>query len=168
MCGLIVIKIMFIWTAVKLTGCCCPAAVQALWSIQLPINIRAHISNMDFTADTYKQVFEAADQVFLSSKQVNVAALAVARVDLNETQPAFSAQNQPSEVAAVAQKPPKKNKKNKNQNASSASSRGQKHSSVPDNLAEKMCDRHHRHGASAWYCLKPSSCPWKDKVAPKP
>ena len=152
--------------ASKLDGCCCASAVEALWQLQLPVGVRAHVSNMEFSQATYKQVFEAADKVFLSSKQVSVAALRVAAVDLNETQPAFHAQNQPSEVAAVA-KPPKK-KKNKNQNASSSSSRGQKHSSIPDHLAEKMCDRHHRHGASAWYCLKPSSCPWKDKVAPKP
>ena len=45
----------------KLVGCCCPAAAQALWSNQLPLNIRAHISDNSFTSDTYKQVFEKAD-----------------------------------------------------------------------------------------------------------
>ena len=52
---------------VKLTGCCCPAAVQCLWSTQLPVTIQGHISNMEFDATTYKSVFEAADKVFLSS-----------------------------------------------------------------------------------------------------
>ena len=114
-----------------------------------------------------KQVFEAADKVFLSSKQVSVAAFRVAAVsaNLDETQAAFNDQNQPlAEVAALKSQSGKnkKNKKNKNKNQNS---RGEKHSSVPDSLAEKMCDRHFRHGGGAWYCVAPQSCPWKDKVS---
>ena len=86
--------------ATKLDGCCCAAAAEALWSIQLPVAVRNHISDKEFNKDTYKAVFEAADKCYTSSKQVNVAALAVAAVDLDETQPAFTPQNQPSEVAA--------------------------------------------------------------------
>ena len=164
--------------SVKLTGCCCPAAVQALWSIQLPINIRAHISNMEFTAATYKQVFEAADQVFLSSKQVNVAALAVAKVDLDETQSAFTEQNQP-QVAAIGKgggggggsgAPGKgKNKKNKNKGQGQSGGggtkdRGQKHHSNPP---DSVCDRHYRHGADSWYCVAPLPCPWKARCKPR-
>ena len=51
---------------------------------------------------------------------------------------------------------------NKNQ------SKGQKHSSVPDKLADQMCTRHYRHGASAWFCVAPLTCPWSSKVAPRP
>ena len=149
----------------KLEGCCCAAAAQALWQLQLPVNIRQHTSNMEFNHATYKQVFEAADQVFLSARSVSVAALSVAQgAKLDETVSAFNPQNQPvPEVAAVGGggKPPKKNKKNKKP------TRGQKHSSVPDHLTEKLCDRHYTHAGSAWYCLKPSSCPWKDKLSPK-
>ena len=84
----------------KLEGCCCAGAVEALWSDKLPVGIRAHISNREFTHTTYKAVFEAADKVYLSSKQVSVAAMQVAAVNLDETQSAFTKQNQPSEVAA--------------------------------------------------------------------
>ena len=153
----------------KLEGCCCAGATLALWSLQLPVSIRAHVSNMDFTAATYKEVFEAADKCFNSAKQVSVATVAVARVDLDETQAAFESQNQP-QVAAFAggktQKPPKK-KNNKNGQNKNQNSRGKKHSSVPDSQADKMCDRHYRHGGEAWYCLAPSSCPWKDKCKPR-
>ena len=153
----------------KLQGCCCASAVEALWQLQLPVGVRAHVSNMEFTQATYKQVFEAADKVFMSSKQVSVAALQVAAVsaNLDETQAAFTPQNQPSaEVAAIKGQSGKnkKNKKNKNQ---SSNSRGKKHSSVPDSQADKMCDRHFRHGGDAWYCLAPSSCPWKDRCKPR-
>ena len=152
----------------KLDGCCCAAAVQALWQLQLPVNIRQHTSNMEFSHATYKQVFEAADQVYLSAKQISVAAMSVAPA-LNETVSAFLPQNQPvPEVAAVGgggkkQSKNKKNKKGEGQNRP----RGPKHSSVPDSLDDKMCDRHHSHGAGAWYCLKPLTCPWKDKVSPR-
>ena len=112
----------------KLDGCCCAAATLAIWSLQLPVSIRAHISDKEFTKETHKAVFEAADKVFMSARQVNVAAAAVAAVaaappGLDETQSAFEAQNQP-QVAAVG-KPPKKNKKNKNKNQNGQSDRGQ-------------------------------------------
>ena len=142
----------------KLNGCCCAKATLAIWSQKLPVNIRAHISQKEFNKDTYKDVFEAADQVFMASRQVEVAAL-------DETLPAFSAQNQPSEVAAVG-KPPKKNKKNNKGNKNNKP-RGPKHSSIPDSIADKMCDRHYRHGADSWFCLAPLTCPWVNKVSPK-
>ena len=161
---------------VKLEGCCCAGAALAIWSNQLPINIRAHISNMTFDKNTYKSVFEAADRVFNSARQSNVAVAAItAKPSLDETQSAFSPQNQPSgEVAAYTKSQngqnggKNKKNKNKNQNQNKNQSRGKKHSSVPEAQADKMCDRHYRHGASAWYCLNPSSCPWADKVTPKP
>ena len=36
----------------KLVGCCCAGAALALWTLQLPVNVRAHISNSVFNADT--------------------------------------------------------------------------------------------------------------------
>ena len=77
----------------KLNGCCCAAAIEALWHLQLPVNIRAHVSNMPFDHTSYKNVFEAADQVFLASKQVSVAAVQVAAATLDETLPAFNRQS---------------------------------------------------------------------------
>ena len=49
----------------KLSGCCCAAGVQTLWTDKLPVNVRGHISNDEFTHATYKEVFEAADKVYL-------------------------------------------------------------------------------------------------------
>ena len=144
----------------KLVGCCCAGAVEALWSIQLPVQIRAHISNMTFSAATYKGVFEAADQVYLSSQQVQVAAVATPR-SLDETMPAFASQNQP-QVAAVSSKKPKKNKKNNKPDKPK-----KKHASVPDSLADKLCGRHYSHGDQAWFCLAPLTCPWVNKVVAK-
>ena len=165
---------------IKLQGCCCPSAVEALWHLQLPVNIRAHVSNMEFSHTTFKEVFEAADRVFLSSKQVSVAAMQVAAVSLDETQAAFNPENQP-QVAAIAAKQGKnqqsnrgRNKPNRNRGGRNGQSqansqsqtkpRGPRHSSSPP---EACCDRHYRHGAEAWYCVAPLTCPWVNKCAPR-
>ena len=166
----------------KLDGCCCEAAALALWSMNLPVNIRAHISNMTFTKDTYKTVFEAADQVFLSAKQVTVAAItSSSSKNLDETLPAFTEQNQP-QVAAIGRgngrgqgrggrgnrggrgRGNRGGSSSGQQGSASSKPRGPKHASVPDNLADRLCDRHYVHGDQAFYCLKPLSCPWVSRV----
>ena len=162
---------------VKLQGCCCPAGVQAIWQLQLPVNIRAHISNMVFTHDNYKQVFEAADQVYLSSKQISVAAMSMTpegNPALDETVAAFKPHNQP-QVAAVARgrgnrggRGGRGNRGGRGQGGQSGQSRparGPRHSSNPP---DSCCDRHYSHGAGAWFCLKPLTCPWVSKITPRP
>ena len=176
----------------KFDNCCCAGHVHALWTQKLPVNVRSHISNMPFTQATYKEVFQAADKVFLAAKSVSVAAFggsvaafggasasggAAQAAGLDETLPAFQSHNQ--EVAAFGQSNKKgqnKNQKNKKgqsgqggqPNQDGNQSRGKKHSSIPDNLADKMCSRHYRHGASAWFCVAPLTCPWVSKVASRP
>ena len=154
--------------AAKLVGCCCAGHVQALWSMQLPVNVRGHISDMEFSAATYKDIFQSADRVYLSAKSVSVAVIAkpqVSAVSLDETVAAFEPQNQP-QVAAVAAKP---NKPNKGKGKGNKNNKGQKpprkrHESMPP---EACCDRHYSHGAGAWYCLQPTTCPWVSKVTPR-
>ena len=159
----------------KLAGCCCAGAALALWSDKLPVNIRAHVSQKEFTQATYKQVFEDADKVFLASKQVSVAA-----VKLDETLPAFSPHNQP-EVAAISRRGGRGSARGgsargggrgrgnrgggQRGGGSNATRRGPRHSSSPP---ESCCERHYVHGDQAWYCLAPHSCPWKDRCTPRP
>ena len=163
----------------KLVGCCCAGAALAIWTLQLPVNVRAHISNSVFDATTYKQVFEEADQVFQASKQVTVAAIQASNLD--ETLPAFSQQNQPHQVAAVSGsgrggsrggRGGRRNNRGGGRgggqpNQSQPKPRGPKLASVPDSLADRLCDRHYRHADLAWYCLAPTTCPWVSKVTPK-
>ena len=171
---------------VKLDGCCCAGAVEALWSLQLPIGVRSHISGMELTRDSYKQIFEAADKCHQSSKQVTVASLMTEGASaLDETLPAFSQQNQPSQVAALSSQrggrggggrgrgrggrgsgsqgrgggQPATNTGSKNK-----TDRGPRHSSNPP---DQCCDRHFRHGGDAWYCLAPTTCPWVSRITPK-
>ena len=174
----------------KLEGCCCAAAALAIWSMKLPVGIRAHISDKPFTRETYKEVFQTADKVFQSSKQINVAATA-----LDETLPAFTTQNQPSEVAAVSRgqrggrggrnRGGRGYRGNRGGNRGGASGtstggnsgnsgnsnnsnqsrhKGKRHSSSPP---EACCERHYVHGDQAFYCLEPTTCPWVDKCIPR-
>ena len=141
-------------------------------------------SNMAFTRETYQSVFEAADKVFTSSRAVQM----VAAVSLDETMPAFTPENQPPQVAAVTRggrgrgRGPRGNRGGRSNRGGGSSSnggssngsnqtggqsgqaRGQRHSSNPP---QSCCDRHYRHGAEAWYCVAPLTCPWKDKCAPR-
>ena len=167
----------------KLTGCCCAKAALALWTLQLPVNVRAHVSQREFNVNTYKQVFEDADKVFLSAKQVSIAAMTAASSgpSLDETLPAFSPQNQPAQVAAFNKNASgsgkggknNKNKKNKDQGQGQGQSsgtgdnkgRGKRHSSNPP---DSVCSRHYRHGPESWFCVAPTTCPWKDKVTSRP
>ena len=168
---------------VKMQDCCCASAVLALWSDKLPVNIRAHISNSEFNKDTYKQVFDAADKVFMSSRQVSVAAMTVA--SLNETVSAFTPQNQPvPEVAAVSSSQKgnggrgsgrggsgrggrggRGRGRGRGNNSGGGNSRGTRHSSNPP---DGVCDRHYSHGDQAWYCLEPTTCPWVNKCIKRP
>ena len=163
----------------KLEACCCAGAVEAIWSNKLPINIRAHISNMAFTKETYKNVFEAADGVYNSSKSISVAATTV-QANLDETLPAFNQQNQPTQVAAIrganrgGGRRGGRGGRNRGGSGtqrgggqggqrggnSGQKPRGPRHASSPP---ESCCERHYVHGADAWYCLEPLSCPWKDR-----
>lgn len=165
---------------VKLRGCCCAKAVQALWTLQLPININQHISNMPFNSDTYHTVFDAADQVYLSAKNVSVASLQSASttpagfsINASAESPlntAFS-ENNPS-VAAVQQKKPKRprNKNNKNQQnqGQGQAQKGRKGPRHPSNPPHSCCDNHFVHAEGAWFCQAPLTCPWKDKISARP
>ena len=178
----------------KLQGCCCPAAIEALWHLQLPVNIRAHVSNMTFDHSTYKTVFEAADQVFLASKQISVAAVAAATLD--ETLPAFTPQNQPTEVAATTARRNNRGGRGGGRGQAQSGSnrggqsnrgggrgggsnqrggggnrgggnrgRGTKHSSNPP---DSVCDHHYVHGDQSYYCTAPLTCPWVNKCIERP
>ena len=156
----------------KLEGCCCAKIVRTLWTMQLPLGVRSFVANMDFTAQNYNDVFQAADKVFLSTKDTEVSP-AVAAVTLKDKKSGGA--NPSPEVAAVQ---PSKNKgggssgNNKagkpNSSSSSSSSsnrRGKKHSSNPPS---SVCDNHYKFGDQSWHCLSPFTCPWKDRCVRRP
>ena len=164
---------------IKLTTCCCAHIVLTLWTLQLPAAVRASIADREFTGATYNAVFQSADKVYLSTKdtQVNPAVAAISGQDKS---------GEDTQVAAL--RPQNRNRggrgggrnrggggrqsgQQRQQQSSSSSSagqgqgRGQRHSSNPPS---SCCDSHYRYGDKSWNCLSPFTCPWKDKVTPRP
>ena len=161
---------------IKLEGCCCAKAVNTLWSLQLPVAVRSHIADLDFTAATYNSVFQTADKVFLSTRSTDVSAsvAAVMAPQVKDT----------TQVAAISR--PRRNNKNKNQQGSGSAAGGSSNSNSNNssnasnsggqgrgpksnqNPPSSCCDNHYRWGSLAWFCLEPSSCPWVNKITAKP
>ena len=177
----------------KLACGCCSKVIYTLWCLQLPDSVRSHISNMKFDKDTYPQVFQAADNVFLSTKRTEMSASVAAVV----TSPVEAGSD---EVAAVSargrgrggRRPFRGGRGNRgnrggrgggqssgtsagggnnnssggnNNNSGGNQSRGTRHSSNPPS---SCCDSHYRYGDKSWNCLSPFTCPWKDKCTPRP
>ena len=150
----------------RLNGCCCSKAVLTLWVLQLPLTVRSHIANMEFTAATYKEVFKAADKVFMSTKATELSAsVAAITTTPNDSAP---------EVAAF------KPRKNQNRgtrrgsgsgggggsgnNSNASSNKPQK----PNTAPSTCCSNHKKWADQAWYCLAPLTCPWKNKCVARP
>ena len=136
----------------KLEGCCCAHIVYTLWTLQLPVAVRSHVASMVFDKDTYQEVFESADKVFLSTKVTDVSAGIAAINDFSG-----SAASQ-GEVAAVT----KPNRGGRGRGRGRGG-RGTK-PSVPSNC----CTNHKKWQSDAWFCLEPLTCPWASKVSAKP
>ena len=174
---------------IKLQGCCCASAVLALWTNQLPVSLNAHISNMTFDFNTYQSVFDHADQVFLSAKSMsNVAALTdnatpsgysmtadsddPLNTKFSEKQVSAVQRNKNQTTRGGRGNRGNRNSQNRNQQSQNQNTqttqkprKGPRHSSNPP---QSCCDLHFTKGADAWYCLKPLTCPWKDKISERP
>ena len=158
--------------SVKLENCCCHNAIYTLWCLQLPNQVRSQISNMPFNKDTYVEVFQAADKIFLSTKQTELSAgVAAVTVKPSEGSTTAGATAAP-QVAAAKPRRVRRNGGGGSNNATTSTqgggtrpSRGTRHKSNPPS---SCCDNHFRWGASAWFCLSPLTCPWKDKNSARP
>ena len=145
--------------AVKLDGCCCAKAVRALWTIQLPLQVRSHVANMDFNKNTYKTVFASADKVYLSTKATEMSAEVAA---ISAPPPADATQ-----VAAVRGGKPQG--RGRGGRGGRGGGRGgnqnrQQKPKVPDGC----CDNHKKWAGDAWFCLEPLTCPLVSKCSAKP
>ena len=169
---------------VRLSCGCCYRAIKTLWTLQLPDFVKSQIANMDFNQQTYREVFQAADKIFLSRQTPELAATVAAVVTVPKKASAgSSSSSSPAGEVAAVRPGGKGNRGNrgggKNKNASgggdgsgagggaggSGGRRGPRHSSNPPG---SCCDNHYRWGAQSWFCLAPLTCPWKDKIGSRP
>ena len=154
----------------------CPNCAKTVWAMfreQLPIVIRNHISQLKFTKDTYKEIFEKADQVWASNQapEPNPRA-SVASVQ--EAEPEVSAVSRGRGLTrgqrrggrqagrgggrGGAPTPP-------NTVAPSATAstkpKGTRHATAKGK-DEALCKIHFNWGVNATYCAAPWKCPMKD------
>ena len=148
-------------------NCCCAKAVRALWTIQLPLQVRSHVADMAFNKDTYKTVFASADKVYLSTKSTEVSAGVAA----------ISAPQPVDEVAAVrGQRQNRGGRGRGNGRGGSSSNRGgssnQNNSNPPrrpkPTVPDGCCSNHKKWASDAWFCLEPLTCPLVNKCSAKP
>ena len=169
---------------VKLSCGCCQKSVYTLWCIQLPVSVRSGISNLEFNQNTYKDVFQAADKVYLSTKttEVNVGVAAMSVKGPASDQPEVAAVRSSNRGGRNTRGGRGRNRggaggsasggQNRNTGSSQSTNgggksqgRGPRHASGPPS---GCCDNHHTWGDQAWFCLTPLSCPWVQKVVAKP
>ena len=147
---------------IKLEGCCCSKAVRALWTLQLPIQVRGHVADMEFNKSTYQAVFLAADKVFISTKATELSAgvAAIAAPPVSDTQvTAVRSTNQNRGRG--------RNRGNGRGGSGSGRGGGQNRQPKPS-VPEGCCDNHKKWAGDAWFCLEPLMCPLVSKCSTKP
>ena len=153
----------------KLEGCCCAHIIYTLWTLQLPLSVRSHVASMTFNATTYREVFESADKVFLSTKSTEVSANVAA---ISKPAGAAAAAEEVGQVAAFKPGKPGKNQrskpKNNDKSDKSGSNGGGGGNKQNKNVPSNCCRNHKKWAGEAWYCLEPLSCPWVNKIVKKP
>ena len=171
----------------KLASKCCCRIIWGMYREALPVVIRNHIAEMEFTKDTYKEIFKKSDQVFDSnqSSQPVRGSVSVAAVS-NPTQvlptgeiAATTAQRgrggrgrgrggnrgggrggaTGSTSATNAASAASNNQTTPS--TSTTSNKGPRHATARgDN--EKLCKIHYKWGANGTFCAAPWKCPMKD------
>ena len=145
-----------------LAGCHCADVVLGIWRRSLPSVVRNQIADMDFTAATYKAVFDKADSVWTSNAASTPVVAALAK-------------NDPSEVAAASFRGGRGGRggfrggrggqSRGGGNQGGGTSQTPRHS---DNVPAGACKLHKKFGKAAWKCADRHSCPWRDFENPKP
>ena len=154
-------------------GCHCAGVVLGIWRKSLPTVVRNHIADMEFSAASFKQVFDSADNVWASNGAVTVAAVT----------------KDPQEVAAASRggggrgsargRGNRGNRGGGNRGGGSGTQgggqqnsgqnrnqdRGPRHQDQPPFSA---CRVHWLHGKGAWFCADRHNCPWRDFESPRP
>ena len=71
---------------------CCPAIVEALWTRNLPLQVRAGIASTPFNKANFNEIVQLADDIFKTQSSSNPAGpvIAAAAADLDETQPGLA------------------------------------------------------------------------------
>ena len=155
----------------NLVGCHCASIVWGMFQDQIPLYLKSHLANEEFSATTMQSIMDKADN-FWNANQTDTTVAAVATATPSDPTPS-------TEVAAIARgrgfrarggrgfaargrgrggngKPENFNPQN--------DPRGKRHESNPP---WNSCTAHWLYSDKAWKCQAPLTCPLKNKVTPK-
>ena len=146
---------------VKFEGCCCAKIVRALWTIQLPLQVRSHVADMEFNRNTFQSVFESADKVYLSTKATEMSAGVAA---ISAPQPESTPQVAAASVRGGQRQRGGRGGRGRGNRGGSGTQPRNPRPQVPSGC----CDNHKKWAGDAWFCLEPLSCPLVNKCSAKP
>ena len=152
-----------------LVDCCCEGAVLYLWKRQLNGPIKARIAGKSIKGEeNLKEVLRLADAVFETTNK-NVAGQVAAVADESSGQ----------EVSALTRTRGRGGARGRGRGrgqrgASQARQNGATQSTPnwgprhPDNPPDGCCRAHWKWGTNAYYCSDIATCPWKNRIVPRP
>ena len=166
-----------------LENCCCENVVIYFWTKQLPNSVKTRIAGRTLKGqNNLQEVLQLADAVHASTKpSAQVAAVAQLA----------NGQNEPDQVAAYTRggrgRGSYQSRGNRGrgrgqnrQNAAQSQNYGQARQSGTsqswqswgprhsDNPPENVCKMHWKFGGQAYFCGDRQSCPWRDRLTPRP
>ena len=145
-----------------LEGCCCAATVLGIWRRSLPTAVRNAIADLDFTATTYQQVFERADNVYASNAASTPVVAAIGRAEVSAASRGRGNRGGGSGSGRGGQS----GRGNRGGGAGGrGGGRGPRHE---DNPPQNACKLHWKFGKKSWTCADRHNCPWRDFESPRP
>ena len=155
-------------------GCHCARVVYYFFINQMPQVIKTQLAGRKFNADTYKEIFQKADDVFLSNKLTATAPVVAAVDDLNVTQPALS---YPVEAVSTRGRGARGGR-GQGRGCGGRGGRGGTNSNTTQNTQTKppssdaeptnLCSMHKKWKKEAQHCRDPFVCEWAKFIKPRP
>ena len=150
-----------------LQTCCCEGAVLYLWTRQLSGPVKARIAGKSIKEpENLKEVLKLADAVHATSNQ--------------KAQQVAAVESSGQEVSAVTRSRGRGGARGRGRGrgqggatqarpngaaTQSAQNWGPRH---PDNPPDGCCRSHWKWGTNAYFCSDIASCPWKNRIIPRP
>ena len=150
-----------------LQNCCCEGAVLYLWTRQLSGQVKTRIAGKSIKApEDLKEVLKLADAVHATNSQ--------------KAQQVAAVQSSSQEVSATTRSSGRGGARGRGRGrgqggatqarpngaaTQSAQNWGPRH---PDNPPDGCCRSHWKWGTNAYFCSDIASCPWKNRIIPRP
>ena len=160
-----------------LKNCCCNVQVSSFWRDLLPTAVRAAVASYNLATD-FQATLDEADNVWHAIKRpAQVSAIKksaeqrAGSANAASNADNASASNEADGTAAAVTSSRRTNQQNQRGQGRGGRRRRGGQGPVPatstdETPPENCCSMHKTHGKNAFYCAKPSKCPWKSFCKP--